>query len=357
MLNIFYEFGENMKIVLDAFGGDNAPREVIKAAIMGINNFPDLTVILTGNEEIINQNLKEIAIKKEFANFDKSRLEIVNCTEVITNDDKPTEAIRMKKDSSLVKGFDLLKQQDDVIGIISGGSTGAVLTGGFMKIGRIKGVSRPALCPVLPTIKGTPTLLIDCGANMDTKPINLLHFAVIGSNYYKSVFKVENPRVALLSVGTEDEKGNELVKTTFPLMKKLPINFVGNMEARDFLSGDYDVVVTDGFAGNTLLKGSEGAVLTIVSLLKQTIKNGSLKTKIGGALIKKPLKNMLKVFDYSNHGGSPFLGIKKIVIKAHGSSKAKSFYECIKQALEINSTTCFKDIEDSIQNLNLEGLE
>ncbi len=342
-----------MKVVIDAFGGDNAPKEIIKGAILALNEFKDLTIVLSGNQEIINTEISNLKTEKEYANFDESRLEILHATEVITNFDKPTEVIRTKKDSSLVKALDLLKQDEDVIAVISAGSTGAVLTGGFMKIGRLKGLSRPALCPAIPTLSGKPVILIDCGANMDCKPVNLLHFAVMGSNYYKAMFGEENPKVALLSVGTEDEKGNELVKKTFPHMKDLPINFVGNMEARDFLSGDYQVVVSDGFAGNTLLKSTEGAVLGIVKLLKDTLKSGSLSTKVGGMLIKKPLKKMLKQFDYSNHGGSPFLGLKKTVIKAHGSSKAKSICECVRQAVMLKNSNCNELIEKEISSLNI----
>lgn len=341
-----------MKVVLDAFGGDNAPREIIKGAILAINQFDNLTVVLSGDEQIINQQLEQL--KQEYGSFDNSRLEILHAPEIITNDDKPTEAIRTKKESSLVKALDLLKKDDDVIATISAGSTGAILTGGFMKIGRLKGVSRPALAGTLPSLNGNPIILMDCGANMDCKPINLVHFGIMGNEYYKSMFEVQNPTVALLSVGTEDEKGNELVKSTLPVMKTLPINFVGNMEARDFLSGNYQIVVADGFAGNTLLKSSEGAILSLVSLLKTTIKQGSLSTKIGGALIKKPLKNMLKKFDYSNYGGSPLLGLKKTVIKAHGSSKAKSIVECIKQAIMLAETNCNAQIEEKISTINME---
>lgn len=342
-----------MKIVLDAFGGDYAPYEIVKGAVLGLKEFKDIGIVLTGDEVKIKDVLAQLEKEDDYKNVDLSRLEIINASEVITNFDKPTEAIRTKKDSSLVKGLDYLKTNDEAIAIISAGSTGAVLTGGFMKIGRLKGVSRPALCPVIPTKTGNPVVLIDCGANMDCKPINLLHFALIGSNYYKAMFGKENPKVALLSVGTEDEKGNELVKKTYPYMQNLPINFVGNMEARDFLSGDYDVVVSDGFAGNTLLKASEGAILTIVDLLKQTIKSGSIKSKIGGLLIKKPLKQMLKSFDYSNHGGSAFLGLKKIVIKAHGNSKARSIKICIEQAIKLHNSNCFDAIQSALESAEI----
>lgn len=342
----------NMKVILDAFGGDYAPNAIVSGAILSLQEFKDVEIVLSGDEEKIKQELEKIKEEQDFG-FDESRLHILDAKDVITNNDKPTEAIRTKKDSSLVKGLELLKIDDDAVALISAGSTGAVLTGGFMKIGRLKGLSRPALCPFVPTKKGTPALLIDCGANMDCKPINLLHFAVMGSNYYTAMTGVENPRVALLSVGTEDEKGNDLVKKTAPYMRELPINFVGNMEARDFLSGDYDVIVSDGFAGNTLLKASEGAILTIVDLLKSTIKTSGLRGKVGGLLIKKPLKKMLKTFDYSNYGGSPFLGLKKTVIKAHGNSKANSIKECVRQAIKFSESDCNAKIQSSLENLQI----
>ena len=345
-----------MKIIFDAYGGDDS-LETVKGAILTVKTISNLTVILSGKQEELTRQIEELKKQKEFANFDESRLEILNATEVITNDDKPTEAIRTKKDSSLVKALDKLKLDEEVLAVVSAGSTGAVLSGGFMKIGRLKGVSRPALCPVLPTKKGTPVMLMDSGANMDCKPQNLVHFAIIAKQYYESMFGVENPRIALLSVGVESEKGNELVKTTYPLFEKLPINFVGNMEARDALSGDYDIIITDGFAGNVLLKSCEGAISTIVGLLKQTLKTGGLGTKIGGLLIKKPLKKMLKTFDYSNYGGSPFLGIKKIVIKAHGNSKAKSFVECARQAIKLSESKCYEKIEQSLASLNIDEIK
>lgn len=341
-----------MKIILDAFGGDNAPNAIVNGAVLSVQEFKNIEIVLCGDEEKIKLELEKIKDEQDFL-FDENRIHILDAKDVITNNDKPTEAIRTKKDSSLVKGLEALKTDDDAIAFISAGSTGAVLTGGFMKIGRLKGLSRPALCPFVPTKKGTPALLIDCGANMDCKPINLLHFAMMGANYYTAMTGIEKPRVALLSVGTEDEKGNELVKKTYPLMSELPINFVGNMEARDFLSGDYDVVVSDGFAGNTLLKASEGAILTLVELLKSTIKTSGLKGKIGGLLIKKPLKKMLKTFDYSNYGGSPFLGLKKTVIKAHGNSKANSIKECVKQAIKLSESNCNANIQSALDSLQL----
>lgn len=341
-----------MKIVLDAFGGDNAPSEILKGALLATEKL-DVDIVLSGDQQIIESHLDTLTKDKQFAHANLSKLQFLHAPQVITNDDKPTEAIRTKKDSSLVKAFELLKKDDDVVALISAGSTGAILTGGFMKIGRLKGVSRPALVVAVPSLSGEPVLLLDSGANMDSKPINLAHFAVMANVYYKTLFDNLTPTVALLSVGTEDEKGNELVKSTLPVLKTLPLNFVGNMEARDFLTGKYQIVVADGFAGNTLLKASEGAVSTVVKLLKTTLKNGGLKTKLGALAIKKPLKKALKSFDYTSYGGSPLLGLKKTVIKAHGSSTAKNIYECIKQATTIGKSNFNDQIEAEIANLKI----
>ena len=326
-------------VVLDAFGGDNAPTEIIKGAILAINEIKDLKIILTGNQDIIKEELSKYT-------FDEKQIEIVHATEIITNNEAPTTAIRTKKDSSLVVALDRLKQDENVLGLVSAGSTGAVLTGGFMKIGRIPGISRPALAPILPTQNGKEVLLIDCGANMDCKPINLCHFALMGKIYMESR-GVENPRIALLSVGVEDEKGNDLVKRTFPLMKQLPINFVGNMEARDMLTGDYDVVVTDGFGGNVMLKSIEGSVKMVMSVLKTEIMS-SFKSKLGALLMKKSFTNIKNELNYEKYGGSPFLGCKKVIIKSHGSSKAFSIYQSIKQVLSLDENKVYQKIESVV---------
>lgn len=231
------------------------------------------------------------------------------------------------------------------------------MAGGFLKIGRIKGVSRPALCPALPTKKGGNVLLIDCGANADCKPINLCHFAMMGSIYYKELFGKENPKVALMNNGTEDTKGNELVKATFPLMKKLPINFVGNIEARDALSGDYDVLVCDGFTGNVFLKATEGAVSLVMGELKSALKS-SLISKIGEMFSMKAFKKVKQKMDYNKYGGSPFIGCSKTIIKSHGSSKAETIYASIVQAYKYQKAEINKKIAEQIVNLpSLEEIE
>lgn len=335
---------EYIKIAVDGFGGDNAPEEVVKGAKKALDNIKDLKIVMTGKQQVL------LELAKKY-NLDNERFEIVDAQDVITNDDVPTVAIRTKKESSLVKAFDLLKQ-DDAQAIVSAGSTGAVLTGGFLKVGRIDGISRPALAPTLPTLKGSPVLLIDCGANMDSKPINLVHFALMGSKYMQSMFGIQNPRVALLNVGTEDHKGNDLVKKVFPVLKQLPINFVGNMEARELLSGDYDVVVTDGFAGNVLLKSTEGAIKSVMGLLKTDIKSHT-SSKIGALFMKGTFGRLKQKFDYSVYGGSPFLGVKKVVVKCHGDSKEESLYQAMKQAYLLCQSNMVQKIGEAVENLDI----
>ena len=225
------------KVILDTMGGDNSPYAQVEGAVIAVNADKDLHVVLVGKEEVLNEELGKYTYNVE-------QISIINANDVITNDDTPTTAIKQKTESSLVKAFDELRTNDEIVGLVSTGSTGAVLTGGFLKIGRIKGVSRPALCPILPTRKGGIVSICDCGANVDSKPINLVHYAIMANAYIKNVFAVENPRVALLSVGTEDHKGNDLTKAVLHVLKEMDnINFVGNMEARDLLSGEYDLIV------------------------------------------------------------------------------------------------------------------
>lgn len=326
-----------MKVVVDAFGGDNAPLEVVEGAVLAVNERKDLTVVLTGKEDKI----------KEILNGRTERIEIVNAEDVITNDDIPTVAIRQKKDSSLVKAFDLLKEDESVVGLVSAGSTGAILSGAIMKIGRIKGISRPALAPILPTKKDGNVIIIDSGANVDCKSEHLLHFAIMGSAYFSIVQGVESPRVALLNNGAEEHKGNELVKETYPLMKKLPINFVGNAEAREVMSGDIDVFVTDGFAGNVLLKGVEGAASGILSTLKKEIK-ASFSAKIGYLFMKKAFKKLKAKLDINKHGGAPFLGCKKLVVKNHGSCGRQNICASILQVVKLHENKLNEKIEKMV---------
>lgn len=338
-----------MKIVIDAKGGDYAPDEVVEGAILASKTLKDVSFVLFGDE----QKIKDILISE---NVDMKRFEIVDAQEEIYNDESPTMAIKTKKQSSMVLAFDRLKSDDDVCGMISAGSTGAILTGAILKIGRVPGVSRPSLCPLIPTASGGKVLLIDSGANMDCKPINLCHFAIMGSIYMKSMEKISKPRVALLNVGTEDKKGNELCHTVFPMLKELDINFVGNMEARDILSGKYDVVVADGFSGNVLLKGVESAF----EIMMKEIKIGAqqnIKTKLGALLMKKALKNIKKKYDYNNVGGSMLLGAKKLIVKAHGSSKREAICSCCKQIASLHSFGLNDQIQNAIENANIPEVE
>ena len=335
-----------MKVVVVSFGGDNAPLEIVEGVLLALNKHKDLEIILCGKEDKI----------KEILGNRTDRIEIVDADEVITNEDHPTEAIRHKKKSSLVKAYDVLKEREDVIGLVSAGSTGAVLAGAIMKIGRIKGISRPALAPILPTKKDSDVIIIDSGANIDCKPINLLHFALMGSAYYSIVYNVEKPRVALLNNGVEDEKGNELAKETFPLLKSAPINFVGNKEGGDFMSGDVDVMVADGFAGNALLKGTEGAVGAVLSILKKSIKSHFM-SKIGYVFMKQTFKDIKNRVDIlSKHGGSPLLGCKKLVVKNHGSCKRNNILSSIEQTILLHNNHLNQKIEDAISSLNIESL-
>lgn len=316
-----------MKILVDAYGGDNGASVVIDACLIALFKHKSLEIDIVGRRA----ELEQILLNRS---YDKTRLNIINAETIITCDESPVEALRSKRDSSLVVALDLLKT-GDYAGLVSAGSTGAVLSGAVLKLGRLKGISRPGLSPLLPTIKGGKVLLIDCGANMDCKPINLAHFALMGSEYMRVMEGIPQPRVALLNVGVENAKGNELAKEANKLLASLPINFVGNMEARDAMSGMYDVIVSDGFSGNVLLKSIEGTLKSFMHVLKTGLKS-SLKGKIGGLIIKKPLKKILKTYDYQAYGGSPLLGTKKIVVKAHGSANTNSLVSSIEQVKEFS---------------------
>lgn len=336
-----------MKIVVDAFGGDNAPLEIVEGVKLAIAKHKDLEVILCGKEKEI---LEILGNKTE-------RIEIVSANEVITNEEHPTLAIRQKKDSSLVKAYDILKERDDVVGLVSAGSTGAILAGAIMKIGRIKGISRPALAPILPTKKENDVIIIDSGANVDCKPVNLLHFALMGSAYYSIVYNVEKPRVALLNNGSEEGKGNELTKETYPILQQAPINFIGNKEGGDFMGGDVDVMVADGFAGNALLKGTEGAVAAVMSVLKRSIKS-HFWSKIGYLFMKKTFKEVRNRIDViKKHAGSPLLGCKKLVVKNHGSCLRNNIFASIEQTMLLHENHLIQRIEQSLASLNIDSEE
>ncbi|MCL2375059.1 MAG: phosphate acyltransferase PlsX [Firmicutes bacterium] len=331
-----------MKIVLDVFGGDNSPHAHIEGTILALKEQSSLQVVLVGDEKIITAEL----LKHK---YDSSRIEIVHAPEIITNDDIPTTAIKSKKDSSLVKSFDLCKERDDIAGMITTGNTGAALTGATLKIGRIPGIRRPALAPLIPTVAGNGTCLVDAGANVDCKAEYLGQFALLGSAFMRALYGIENPKVALLSNGTEDKKGNELTHEAFDLLKKLPINFVGNAEAKTVMSGEYDVLVCDGFVGNVLLKTVGGSLVTILKLVKTAMKS-TLKSKIGGLFAKKALKKM--VHDLTGDvGAAAFLGCKKLVSKAHGSSKAQEIKISLSQMQRMVDANLVAKIEEEMKKL------
>ena len=331
-----------MKIVLDVMGGDYSPEQTTQGAVKALNEDKDLKIAMFGDEAAINKILSD-------SKCDMSRVEVFDAKDIITNEESPTMAIKLKKESSLVKALEYLMANDDAEALVSSGSTGAVLTGAFMKIGRIKGISRPALAPVLPTVTGGSVVLCDCGANVDCKAVNILHFAYMGSAYASCQTGVTNPRIGLLSNGAEDKKGNELTKEAFDLLKESPLNFVGNCEARDMLSGDFDVVVADGFNGNIALKSAEGTAGAIFSILMEGVNKGGLRAKLGALLLKPVLKEVKTKMDYNSQGGACFLGVNKVVVKAHGASKRKSICASILQARKLAKSGIVEKIRASVQ--------
>lgn len=337
-----------IKIAVDAMGGDNAPSEIVKGAVEAVSERPDITVCLTGQEDIIKKELEKYTYKKE-------QIEIVPASEVIETGEPPVNAIRKKKDSSIVVGMNLVKR-GEADGFVSAGSSGAILVGGqVIPVGRIKGVERPPLAPLIPTERGF-SLLIDCGANVDARPSHLVQFAQMGSIYMEHVMGVKRPRVAIVNIGAEEEKGNALVKETFPLLKECPgINFIGSIEAREIPHGGADVIVCEAFVGNVILKLYEGVGATMISMIKKGMMS-SLRSKIGALLIKPALKSTLKSFDASQYGGAPLLGLKGLVVKTHGSSKANevknSIIQCIafkEQAISEKIGQCLSPREEDIK--------
>lgn len=329
-----------MKIAVDAMGGDNAPEAIVRGSILARDEY-NLHIILSGKENEIKNSLEKNTSK--FQN-----IEIINAEDIITNDDKPVMAIRRKKDSSLVKALNAVKN-NEAEAIVSAGSTGALLSGATLLIGRIQGIERPAIGSLLPTMYGGVTLLIDTGANVDSKPEFLYDFAIMGDIYMKNVMNVKSPRIALANIGAEKSKGDKLTVETYELLEntKLNLNFIGNIEARDILKGKTDIIVCDGFVGNMILKTMEGTMLELLKGLKDALMSGTM-TKIGGVLIKPALKDFKSKFDYSEHGGAPLLGVKAPVIKAHGSSDAKAIKNAIRQAKICRESNVNEIIEESI---------
>ena len=330
---------EQIRIVVDAMGGDHAPGEIVKGAVEAVNTRGDIKVFLTGQQDAVQAELDKYTYAKE-------QIEIVPAEEVIEMAEPPVAAIRKKKQSSMVIGMNMIKHQE-ADAIVSAGSTGAVLVGGQVLVGRIKGIERPPLAPLIPTEHGV-SLLIDCGANVDARPSHLVQFAQMGSIYMENIVGIKNPRVAILNIGAEEEKGNQLVKETFPLLKECKnINFIGSIEAREIPHGGADVIVCEAFAGNIVLKLYEGVAATLLSKVKEGLMS-SLRSKIGGALIKPALKQTLKSFDASQYGGAPLLGLKGLVVKTHGSAKANDVKNSIIQCVTFKEQNINEKIRENI---------
>ena len=330
---------EFINVAVDAMGGDNAPVEIIKGAIEAVNESSQVKVFLTGQEEII---------KKELAGYtyNAEQIEVVNASEVIGSAEAPVMAIRKKKDSSIVRALNLVKN-GTCDGYVSAGSTGATLVGGQLIVGRIKGVERPPLAPLIPTEKGC-ALLIDCGANVDARPSHLVQFAKMGSVYMESVMGVKKPKVGIVNIGAEEEKGNALVKETYPLLRNCPdIHFIGSIEARDIPAGLADVVVCEAFVGNVILKMYEGVGGTLIKKVKEGMMV-SLRSKIGALLVKPALKNTLKAFDLEQYGGAPMLGLNGLVVKTHGSSKSVEIKNSILQCITFTQQNINQKIKEKI---------
>ncbi|MEK4525964.1 MULTISPECIES: phosphate acyltransferase PlsX [Paenibacillus] len=312
-----------MKIVIDAMGGDNAPASTVQGAIAAATEWADTQIVLIGDEAKLEPLLSQSGVRP-------ANLTVRHASEVIGSDDEPVKAVRRKKDASMVVAGRMLKE-GEADAMISAGNTGALMTAGLLVVGRMEGIERPALAPMIPTIDDVGVLALDLGANMDAKPEHLAQYGLMGSLYRQKVQGIESPRVGLLNVGTEPGKGNELTKHAYPLLEQLPIRFVGNVEARDVLTGACDVLVCDGFAGNILLKSLEGTAGAIFALLKEQF-SSSLKSKLAAAVLMPELRGLKRKLDYTEHGGAPLLGLSRLVVKSHGSADGNAIKNAVRQA-------------------------
>lgn len=357
-----------IRIILDCCGGDHCPDAPVEGAIKALQDHPDLTLILTGDEAVLSQKLveykntektvvltnEEIASEafdtEEFWTSKEARLFIVHAPEVVGCDEKPTDAIRLKKESSLMKAIYLLREHEILGGMVSTGSTGALIAAAMLRIGRIPGVIRPAFCPILPTMNGGIVGICDSGANVDITPDYFPQYAKMASLYLEHVYGVKNPRCGLVNIGTEAEKGDDLRKTAYPLLQQTKgINFVGNMEARELLSGDFDIALCDAFAGNVLIKSTEGTSLELLKKLKKDIASRFIY-KLGGLLMYKMFMDEKKFMNYQNYGGSVLLGTKRTIVKSHGSSKATAIVKSIEQAYHMESASLNAKIEEALKD-------
>lgn len=332
-----------IKIVIDTMGGDNSPWALVEGAVLATKEHDDVFLYLVGPQAQLEQELAKYEYRKE-------QIEVVDAPDVITCHDHPVEAVKTKKESSLIIGLNLVKE-GKAEGLISAGSTGAVLVGGRMIVGRMKGIRRSPLAPLIPR-EGGVSILIDCGANMDSRPADLVQFAQMGSIYMKHIVGIENPRVAIVNVGAEEEKGNALVKETFPLLKACKnINFIGSIEARDIPAGHADVIVCDAFVGNVILKLYEGTASFLMKQIKSAMTSSPIST-MGAALVKPKIKEAVKEFDSSNYGGAPLLGINGLVAKVHGSSKASEVKNAVTQCMEFSRQHIKELIRENITTSN-----
>lgn len=330
-----------LKVLLDCFGGDHSPEANVEGALAALDRLSDISLILTGDEAALKRCL-------DGRRYDAARLEIVHAPEVIGCDEKPIDAVRLKKDSSMMKAIRLLRDDESICALVSTGSTGALVAAALTRIGRIRGVIRPAFCPILPTMSGGMVGICDSGANVEVSPEMLRQFGIMASVYMEGVYGVSQPRVSLLNVGKEAEKGDEIHQQAHILLSNTPeLNFVGNMESRDLLGGSYDVVVADGFSGNVLVKTTEGTALQLLGKLKKDIYSRTLY-KLGALLMKKMFADEKEFMNYQNYGGSVLLGLEKTVVKGHGSAKAVSVAKCIEQAYRMEQSSIAKRTEELI---------
>ena len=335
-----------MKILIDVMGGDNAPQVPIEAAVKAANEL-GVNMVLVGDTDIINKELEKYS-------YPEDKISIAHAPDVISNHEEPAKAVRQKKTASVVVAANMLKNGEGDA-MLSMGSTGALLTAGLLIVGRIKGILRPALATTLPTAQG-PKLLVDAGANTNCRPANLVQFGIMGDAYMKKLHNINNPKVGLISNGEEEGKGDDLTKKSYGIMKEAPFNFIGNIEGRDIMEGNADVMVCDGFIGNVVLKTVEGMGHVISNRIKDIYKK-SIITKIGAVFVMGGLKEFKKSMDYREYGGAPLLGCKKLVLKGHGSSDTKAAFAAIKQAKIFIDTDVNKEIEENLKKINTEETE
>lgn len=335
-----------MKIALDAMGGDYAPSEIVKGAIEALPEIKS-TIVLVGNKTLIAKELNKYK-------FDNHRIEIVHAEQVIEMHEHPAFAVKEKEDSSIVKSIKLIKEEK-VDGVVSAGNTGAVMSSALLYLGRLKGIKRPAITTVLPTINNTPTIMLDIGANVDCKKEYLVQFALMGKIYMESIFGIENPKIALLNIGEEEGKGNQLVQETYSLLKNNPyFNFYGNVEGKDLFKGIVNIIICDGFVGNIAIKTAEGVAETLFELISKELKS-SWWSIILALLLKPKFRNVKKSMDYSEFGGAPLLGINGNVIISHGRSKSKAIKNALKLAERVINLKINDKIMEGLEKLSVEG--